>query len=38
MGAKGKEKVLKQFDWQLMADILEKEFLTLYNIKTKVTK
>jgi len=38
MGAKGKEKVLKQFDWQLMADILEKEFITLYNIKTKVTK
>ncbi len=34
MGARGKEKVLKQFDWQLMADILEKEFITLYNKKT----
>ena len=34
MGARGKAKVLKQFDWQLMADILEKEFITLYNKKT----
>ena len=38
MGAKGKEKVLKQFDWQLMADILEKEFINLYNIKTRKEK
>ena len=38
MGANGKARVLKQFDWQLMADILEKEFIELYNIKTKVSK
>ena len=38
MGANGKARVLKQFDWQLMADILEKEFIELYNTKTKVSK
>ena len=38
MGANGKARVLKQFDWQLMADILEQEFIELYNIKTKVSK
>ena len=35
MGANGKIKVLEQFDWQRMADILEDEFITLYNIKNK---
>ena len=38
MGENGKIKVLKQFDWKLMADILEQEFIELYNIKTKVSK
>ena len=33
MGANGKELVLERFDWHLMADILEKEFLELYNAK-----
>ena len=35
MGANGKIKVLEQFDWQRMADILEDEFITLYNAKNK---
>ena len=35
MGVNGKARVLEQFDWQRMADILEKEFITLYNIKTR---
>ena len=38
MGANGKARVLKQFDWQLMADILEQEFIELYNTKIKVSK
>ena len=29
MGSAGKEKVLEQFDWHRMGDILEKEFLAL---------
>ena len=38
MGENGKNKVLKQFDWKLMADILEQEFIELYNIKNEVSK
>ena len=37
-GARGKELVLRQFDWQLMADILEAEFLKLYAEKTNKGK
>lgn len=37
-GARGKELVLRQFDWQLMADILEAEFLKLYAEKTNKSK
>ena len=37
-GSRGRELVLRQFDWQLMADILEAEFLKLYAEKTQNKK
>ena len=33
MGAAGQQMVLEKFDWQLMADILEKEYLELLALK-----
>ena len=34
-GAAGKAKVLEQFDWRKMADILEKEYISLLEQKTR---
>ena len=35
MGSAGKAKVLEQFDWRKMADILEKEYISLLEQKTR---
>ena len=35
LGNAGKAKVLEQFDWRKMADILEKEYISLLEQKTR---